>query len=995
MRIVRILALIALLAPVSSAFAVDRLVPSQYSTIQSAINAAQSGDTVLVNPGTYNERLNFLGKAIRLKGKNGYAQTVLDPLGGGDYLLTAVTNETLSTVVEGFTFRSSPTGGLRVANAGLTVLSCRFLGNANYMEGGAFLGDAAVVNFSNCQFNSNTANLGGAIRARSNSQITLANCIFNGNSSRGGRGGAIYCNSSSLTLQSCQLLNNSELEGDESYGGAIALASCSGLIEDCVFNGNKADSARWSYGGSIYLENSSPTVRRTQFSGCVARVYRGDSDIFACGGSVYGVGATSPMFEDCTWTSSTSLAEGSGASYYNSVSTWAQGGAIYLRDGCNPRVVRCQFMATKASSRGGGTVYGGIASRAYGGAIWIRLSSAYFEDCTIDGCISESSPSGRVLAQESFGGAIWCEERGSPTVATTSIQNCSAMYGGALAITGRSAPFMSTCSLVNNTGSTQGGVLYSIESYANFADSLFQGNHSPSGSVAWSSSSTSLYPAIGTSVFCGNDGTDMVGTWYNDPGNIELDTCPEDCNNNGKNDRWEILAGLAADCNGNNTPDECDLAAQPGADCNHDGIIDSCQSALPGFGDCDGNGVADACEPDCNGDGIADVCQIRSGAVLDCNSNGIPDACDIASGRSTDCDHNGIPDSCQADCDHDGTPDACEIATGASDCNSDGIPDACQLSLGDANRDGVLDACQTVEFQRLVTEIVPISSEGLPSGAVCYRVWVELAAADSRLYGFYGNAESEMRIAAVGGFWQSPAGGDMTDDIDCVLTGAARYDSWLTIGQTCNTASEVHPLYQAGMDFNAFNAGGAIQTSNGIVFVDPEATQGRAGPSRRVLIMQITTNAAVALTGKMNLVGENADHSNWQAFAVPIPAPTLIDCNGNGVHDALDIASGTSSDCDHNGVPDECGAFADCNHNGVLDACDIASGVSGDLNSNGVPDECECVADIDGNGSVDVMDLVTVLLSWGDPAGSPADIDRDGTVGTGDLALVLLFWGSC
>ncbi len=46
---------------VSLAQAATLDVPLEYSTIQSAIDAANSGDTVLVDDGTYVENINFLG----------------------------------------------------------------------------------------------------------------------------------------------------------------------------------------------------------------------------------------------------------------------------------------------------------------------------------------------------------------------------------------------------------------------------------------------------------------------------------------------------------------------------------------------------------------------------------------------------------------------------------------------------------------------------------------------------------------------------------------------------------------------------------------------------------------------------------------------------------------------------------------------------------------------------------------------------------------------
>jgi predicted outer membrane repeat protein len=91
------------------------------------------------------------------------------------------------------------------------------------------------------------------------------------------------------------------------------------------------------------------------------------------------------------------------------------------------------------------------------------------------------------------------------------------------------------------------------------------------------------------------------------------------------------------------------------------------------------------------------------------------------------------------------------------------------------------------------------------------------------------------------------------------------------------------------------------------------------------------------------------------------------DCNGNGIGDLHDVAAGTSSDCDADGVPDECEPFKDCNANGVRDACDIANGTSADCNGNGIPDECElaagvpvpcaCYANCDGSTAAPVLNM--------------------------------------
>lgn len=61
------LLLFILLLPASTIYSQVRIsVPNNYSKIQDAINASSSGDTILVNPGTYSENIIFNGKNIVL-----------------------------------------------------------------------------------------------------------------------------------------------------------------------------------------------------------------------------------------------------------------------------------------------------------------------------------------------------------------------------------------------------------------------------------------------------------------------------------------------------------------------------------------------------------------------------------------------------------------------------------------------------------------------------------------------------------------------------------------------------------------------------------------------------------------------------------------------------------------------------------------------------------------------------------------------------------------
>ncbi|MEE8466851.1 MAG: hypothetical protein V3T22_00250, partial [Planctomycetota bacterium] len=90
-----------------------------------------------------------------------------------------------------------------------------------------------------------------------------------------------------------------------------------------------------------------------------------------------------------------------------------------------------------------------------------------------------------------------------------------------------------------------------------------------------------------------------------------------------------------------------------------------------------------------------------------------------------------------------------------------------------------------------------------------------------------------------------------------------------------------------------------------------------------------------------------------------VPDDCEVDCNANGTPDDCE----SLTDCNANGVPDECETFTDCDGNGIPDECDpdcdgdgLPDDCETDCNSNGTPDDCETFSDCDGNGVPDECD---------------------------------------
>ena len=137
----------------------------------------------------------------------------------------------------------------------------------------------------------------------------------------------------------------------------------------------------------------------------------------------------------------------------------------------------------------------------------------------------------------------------------------------------------------------------------------------------------------------------------------------------------------------------------------------------------------------------------------------------------------------------------------------------------------------------------------------------------------------------------------------------------------------------------------------------------------------------------------------------------VVRANGNN---AIQIFN--SFACDSSGVPSLCATMSqadidltdmyvelDCNENGITDAIEIFEGSVEDSDHDGVIDCCEvggsciCAGDTDGNDVIDATDLGILLALWGNDGGTipAADVNGDGFVGSADLGILLASWGPC
>ena len=240
-------------------------VPDDQPTIQAGINATVNGDTVLVHPGTYDERVSIsarnivLGSLFLTTGDSSYIASTFIRGAHATYLDS-------TAIITGFTIdgRSSAFGGaIYVSQADLEI-SHNIISNnhASYFGGGICLEGHSNARIIHNQITGNYIDTpvadryGGGIYCGESSPLIANNVISNNYAPI--YGGGIYCTDASPVIVGNVFASDSSGQ----YGGAVYLYNSNAEIRYNLFSENLSLG-----GGAIYCNGSSPIIDNNTFSG--------------------------------------------------------------------------------------------------------------------------------------------------------------------------------------------------------------------------------------------------------------------------------------------------------------------------------------------------------------------------------------------------------------------------------------------------------------------------------------------------------------------------------------------------------------------------------------------------------------------------------------------------------------------------------------------------------------------------------------------------------
>ncbi|MEQ8763974.1 MAG: right-handed parallel beta-helix repeat-containing protein [Planctomycetota bacterium] len=246
-----------------------------YQTIQAAINAASTGDTIEIAAGSYQQGQLTCSKGLTLRGA-GSSATILD----GDDTNRILYADAISGVltIEAMTLTNGRSsvgqgGGLYLRNGTVTIQDCVISNHTaedsdSDATGGAILASQVNLTLTRCVISGCSVSAPGGIDGFAHGgalycyegTTSLEDCELTGNTSTW-NGGAIEGNNTTLTVSGCTFQDN---QATGFAGGALELINCGGaIITRARFLGNQANAES----GAVDLYSSSATIENCLFAG--------------------------------------------------------------------------------------------------------------------------------------------------------------------------------------------------------------------------------------------------------------------------------------------------------------------------------------------------------------------------------------------------------------------------------------------------------------------------------------------------------------------------------------------------------------------------------------------------------------------------------------------------------------------------------------------------------------------------------------------------------
>ena len=242
-------------------------IPADYPDIQSGIEHAATGDTVLLADkefsGPGNCDLDFLGKAITVQSENGADACIINCEGQNRGVIFQ-TGETANAVLKGITIRNGFAGeddlirgggGIVCINtASPRIEQCNIINCKAVVGSGIYISHGSPE-ITGCLIDSNEAVWDGGGIYVSHGSPDISDCTISNNKAISFHGGGIYISLADPEITDTTLSGNTALDG----GGIFATGYCEPNITHCTLHDNEAQA-----GAGIYVSTDNGVISSTE-----------------------------------------------------------------------------------------------------------------------------------------------------------------------------------------------------------------------------------------------------------------------------------------------------------------------------------------------------------------------------------------------------------------------------------------------------------------------------------------------------------------------------------------------------------------------------------------------------------------------------------------------------------------------------------------------------------------------------------------------------------